>query len=173
MNYNYNFNYGQYEIDLADKVFAFTGAMAIVMTIVGVAFIVISLMINWKLFQKAGIKGWKSIIPIYNLYLIIKIAYNEDRGLYLLIFLIPIVNVIYAMYLKYKFATAYTENDALGIINVFYSLLVGLLLAFNNKYQYKYKRFHELDGSDEHARKEDGFEYKEYYYEDDNGGDNE
>lgn len=29
---------------------------------------------GWKLFKKAGIAGWKSLIPIYNLYLIYKIS---------------------------------------------------------------------------------------------------
>lgn len=29
---------------------------------------------GWKLFKKAGIAGWKSLIPIYNLYLIYKLA---------------------------------------------------------------------------------------------------
>ena len=29
---------------------------------------------SWKLKQKVGIQGWKALIPIYNIYLIFKIA---------------------------------------------------------------------------------------------------
>ncbi|MGB4985777.1 MAG: DUF5684 domain-containing protein [Erysipelotrichaceae bacterium] len=29
---------------------------------------------NWKIFHKAGEAGWKSLIPIYNLYILFKIA---------------------------------------------------------------------------------------------------
>ena len=29
---------------------------------------------GWKMFEKVGIPGWKSLIPIYNLYLIYKIS---------------------------------------------------------------------------------------------------
>ena len=45
---------------------------------------------SWKLFKKAGIPGWKSLIPFYNNYLLFKIA-----GMPGICFIIPLlINII-------------------------------------------------------------------------------
>jgi len=41
-----------------------------------IAFWVIYILAFWKMFQKAGEKGWKSIIPIYNNYILYKISWK-------------------------------------------------------------------------------------------------
>ncbi len=50
-------------------------AMYIVWFIVAYAIAVIP---TWKVFTKAGIPGWKSIIPVYNSYLLYKIAWKPS-----------------------------------------------------------------------------------------------
>ena len=46
----------------------------------------------WKMFEKAGIDGWKAIIPIYNIYLeTVYIAKKE--WWYIILYFIPIVNI--------------------------------------------------------------------------------
>ncbi|MBQ6449833.1 hypothetical protein IJJ08_02930 [bacterium] len=45
------------------------GGAATVMTILAVALIVLSVVAKWQVFTKAGIAGWKSLIPFYNTYL--------------------------------------------------------------------------------------------------------
>src|SRR5436190_14477279 len=49
----------------------------------------------WIVFTKAGRPGWAALIPIYNTYVVIKIAGRP--GWWLLLFLIPIVNVVIAI----------------------------------------------------------------------------
>ena len=39
-----------------------------------IAFIILLIVAEWKLLVKAGEKGWKSLIPIYNVYIFFKIA---------------------------------------------------------------------------------------------------
>lgn len=46
----------------------------------------------WKMFEKAGVAGWKAIIPIYNIYLII-VRIAKLQWWYLLLLLIPIANL--------------------------------------------------------------------------------
>ena len=46
----------------------------------------------WKIFSKAGQPGWASIVPVYNLYVVLKIA--GKPGWWLLLFLVPLVNLI-------------------------------------------------------------------------------
>ena len=44
------------------------------MGLVWLALIVLVLAGWWKMFEKAGQPGWAAIIPIYNLYILLKIA---------------------------------------------------------------------------------------------------
>ena len=43
-------------------------------TIFAIVFFVLMVVANWKIFKKAGEPGWKSIIPIYNVYIMFKIV---------------------------------------------------------------------------------------------------
>jgi len=49
----------------------------------------------WKVFTKANQPGWAAIIPIFNLYIMLKIGDNE--WWWLLVLFVPILN-LYAMY---------------------------------------------------------------------------
>lgn len=40
-------------------------------------FIALIIIAWWKIFEKAGEKGWKSIIPFYNIYIIFKICWSK------------------------------------------------------------------------------------------------
>ena len=46
----------------------------------------------WTIFAKAGQPSWAALIPIYNLYILFKVA--GKSGWWLLLLLIPVVNVI-------------------------------------------------------------------------------
>lgn len=76
----------------------------------------------WKLFEKAGRKGWESVIPVYDLYVIQKItgkpAYWVIAALFPGIGLI----VLYAMVMNlYKaFGKTGVKNHTLGVLLFFY-----------------------------------------------------
>ena len=58
----------------------------------------------WKVFSKAGQPGWAAIIPIYNIYVMCKVAGRP--GWWLLLMLIPFVNIIIAIILNVDIANA-------------------------------------------------------------------
>lgn len=68
---------------------------------VAIIFYVLQVVAMWRIFEKAGEAGWKSLIPIYNLYILLKlIRFNWMLLLGLLIFIIPIVGwIIGAIYM--------------------------------------------------------------------------
>ena len=70
----------------------------------------------WKIFDKAGEKGWKAIIPIYNLYILFKITYGA--GVYFLLLLIPIADIVFWIIMDVKLAKAfgYGIGFTLGLI---------------------------------------------------------
>ena len=56
----------------------------------------------WQLFAKAGEPGWGALVPIYNLYLYCKIAGRPEW--WLILFFIPLVNVVIALILAMDIA---------------------------------------------------------------------
>jgi hypothetical protein len=65
----------------------------------------------WKIFQKAGYPGWGVLIPIYNLYVLVKMA-NYD-GILILLFLIPVVNVVFLLFVYLRINRAFGQDDIL------------------------------------------------------------
>lgn len=63
------------------------GLFAIVALILVLTSVVIIIFSMWKIFKKAGISGWKSLVPVYNIYLYVtKIARKSS-----LYFLFPLI----------------------------------------------------------------------------------
>jgi len=67
----------------------------------------------WKIFEKAGQKGWFAIIPILNLYILIKIAGRE--GWWIILFLIPCVNIVVAALVYIDVAEKFGKSAGYGI----------------------------------------------------------
>lgn len=54
-------------------VFGMLAGIGVTLAIVSIIWYVLVIISNWRIFTKAGEAGWKSIIPIYNLYIFCKI----------------------------------------------------------------------------------------------------
>jgi len=52
----------------------FVGSILMSLIICGTIFYVLQVIAGWKIFKKAGEKGWKALIPFYNTYIFFKIA---------------------------------------------------------------------------------------------------
>ena len=90
------------------------------MGLIALLFYVLTVAAQWVVFQKAGIAGWKSIIPIYNSYCLFKIAWGN--GWIFLATIIPIVGVIVDFMAMYKLAKAF--NKGLFLLRpIFYIVL--------------------------------------------------
>ncbi|MEE0888469.1 MAG: DUF5684 domain-containing protein [Candidatus Saccharimonadaceae bacterium] len=50
------------------------GGIFATFAIIALFFYVLLVIAEWKIFEKAGEKGWKAIIPIYNVYIMFKIV---------------------------------------------------------------------------------------------------
>ena len=58
------------------------------------AFLVLLLVGYWKVFAKIGLPGWMGIIPFVNVYMIFKARGQRDPVVFLILCLIPCVNII-------------------------------------------------------------------------------
>ncbi|WP_243700444.1 DUF5684 domain-containing protein [Halorussus pelagicus] len=94
------------------------------------ASVVVTLASLWKIFQKANIAGWKGIVPIYNVYLMLKIGNNP--GWYLLLFVIPIINFIVAAKMYIDLAKAFDKGLAWGLGLWLIPIIFLPMLAFGD-----------------------------------------
>ena len=67
----------------------------------------------WKIFTKAGEPGWASIVPIYNLIVMLKIT-GKPMWWFILL-LIPCVNFVILIMLGIAMAKAFGKAEGYGI----------------------------------------------------------
>jgi hypothetical protein len=72
-NYGYTTSYDTASAAAGAGVFAVFGVFYLIFFIVAVALAVVEIVGMWKVFTKAGKEGWKSLIPIYNIYTLCEI----------------------------------------------------------------------------------------------------
>jgi hypothetical protein len=81
--------------------------------IVGLLIALLLIVAMWKVFTKAGQPGWASIIPIYNLYIWCKIVGRP--GWWVILMLIPFVNIIVGIILCIDMAKSFGKGAGFGI----------------------------------------------------------
>lgn len=85
----------------------------------------------WPMLKKAGRPGWGGFIPIYNIYLQIKLAGRS--GFLLLLYVVPIVNFIVAIVVAVGIARAFGKGGLYGFFLLFVFQPVGyLILGFGS-----------------------------------------
>jgi len=87
-----------------------SGTSGILLFIVIFAFYIAA---GWKILTKAGEPGWGMFIPIYNLYLIGKIAGRPEW--WLILFFIPLVNVVIWLIVSMDIAKNFSKGPGFGI----------------------------------------------------------
>ena len=98
--------------------------------LMGSVFGVVVLIALWKIFTKAGKPGWAVLIPIYNLYVLLEIIGRP--GLWLLMFLIPVVNVIFLLMINFDLAKAFGKGTGFALGLIFLTPIFILILGFGS-----------------------------------------
>ncbi|MGC1419930.1 MAG: DUF5684 domain-containing protein [Acidimicrobiales bacterium] len=96
--------------------------------VVVIAVLLFYIVSEWRLFTKAGRPGWAVLIPIYNLYVQIRIA--GKPGWWLILYLVPFVNIIIALFVAFGLARAFSKSDAFGVGLWLLSFVFVPILAF-------------------------------------------
>ena len=66
----------------------------------------------WKMFTKAGIAGWKSLIPLYNVYIAFKIAWKDQTAFWVWL----AANVVYGLFRDHEDGVSGVITIAAGIL---------------------------------------------------------
>ena len=99
------------------------------------AFYVLIIVAQWKIFTKAGQEGWKAIIPIYNVVVLYKIIGLSPWLLLLyLLSVVPVVGWIISVALSIvstiKLAKAFNQSTAFIFGLLFLSPIFQMILGF-------------------------------------------
>ena len=88
----------------------------------------------WKMFEKAGEPGWAGIIPIYNLYVLVRISGNT--WWWFALFFVPVINFFATAKVSIDVAGKFDKGVLFGLGLTFLSFIFYPVLGFGD-YQYQ------------------------------------
>ncbi len=98
--------------------------------IIYLALIVFLIVTMWKIFTKAGKPGWASIIPIYNVFVMLDIA--GKPAWWFLLFLIPFVNFIVGILVIAGIAANFGKGGGFVVGMILLPIVFYPILAFGS-----------------------------------------
>jgi uncharacterized membrane protein YhaH (DUF805 family) len=98
--------------------------------LVGLAILVFLIAAMWKVFTKAGKAGWLILIPIVNVYQLLKIAGRP--GWWLILFIIPLVNLIISILVSMDIAKSFGKGAGFGLGLAFLGPIFYPILGFGS-----------------------------------------
>lgn len=109
-------------------------AVGIGVLVAALLFLLVVIASSWKMYEKAGVAGWKAIIPIYNMYVLVQIA-GKPWWWFLLMF-VPVVGVIIYLLVGLSLAERFGKGTLFGIGLFFLGFIFVPILAFGKaRYQ--------------------------------------
>lgn len=100
------------------------------MLLIFLAFFVFEIAAVWKIFTKAGRAGWASVIPIYNAYVLVKIA--GKSGFWLLLYFVPLLNIVVGIIILNELARSFGRSGGFTIGLVLLSFIFLPILGFGS-----------------------------------------
>lgn len=84
----------------------------------------------WNMYKKARYPGWVIFIPFYNLYILLKIVGQSGWGL--LLYFVPIVNIIYEIYIAIRLAKVFGKGALFGVFLNFIFPVGPIIIGFGS-----------------------------------------
>jgi hypothetical protein len=101
-----------------------------VVALIELLIVIVAIAGLWKTFEKAGKPGWAAIIPIYNLIVMLEIA---GKPLWwIVLFLIPIANLVVAILVSIAIAEKFGKSAGFGVGLAFLSFVFYPILGFGD-----------------------------------------
>lgn len=92
---------------------------------------VVYIVAQWKIYEKAGQKGWAALIPFYNIYILLKIVGKPGWWLILIIF-VPFVNIILAIWMTNLLSKSFGKDILFTIGLLFFGIIFYPILGFGD-----------------------------------------
>ena len=89
----------------------------------------------WKTYKKAGQPGWAAIVPIYNMYIWLKIVGRP--AWWLLLLFVPVVSLIVSLIMSLDLAKAFGKSSLFGAVGLWLFEGIGFLILGFGSAQYQ------------------------------------
>ena len=109
---------------------SFFGVGFVITLFISILIMAFFIIVHWIIFTKAGEEGWKSLIPIYNVYILYKITW--ENGLIFLLLLVPFVNFIVGIITINKLSKCFGHGLGFTLGLLFLPIIFLPLLAFGD-----------------------------------------
>lgn len=135
MGYDYFDYYTTSDYATIGAASAVLSGVLVIYSLVILAVAVIQIVAMWKLFSKAGEKGWKAIIPFYNTVILFKISgLSPWLILVYLASIIPVIGwiapIVMNAILAYKIAKSFGKDGGWAVGIYFLAPIFYMILAF-------------------------------------------
>ena len=101
-----------------------------IVVVIYLALIVLYIVASWLVYTKAGEAGWKCLIPIYNIIVLLRIVGRQ--WWWILLLLIPILNIVVWLIVSLDLAKSFRRGTGFGIGLFFLSFIFWPILAFGS-----------------------------------------
>lgn len=101
-----------------------------IISIVYLAIAVLMIVSVWKVFTKAGKPGWGSIIPIYNVILLVQIAGKPVW--WFILFFVPIANIVVLILVSIAIAKNFGKGGGFAVGLILLPIIFFPILAFSD-----------------------------------------
>lgn len=116
-----------------------TGAFMVLFVLGCLAFVILTIIGRWKIFNKAGHEGWKSLIPIYAEYTTLQILNMEP--LLCLLYLLPGANFMLNIVVMVKLAKAFKKGTGFAVGLILLNGIFIMILGFGSA------KYHQIPSS--------------------------
>lgn len=118
MGYEYDYGYS-YDPDVINTAVGIASGIFIVITIISIILSILTIIGMWKIFTKAGKPGWASLIPIYNIVVMLEVT--KLPMWYIALFFIPFANIVALFLIYIELAHKFGKSTGFGVLTVFFS----------------------------------------------------
>jgi hypothetical protein len=106
--------------------YAGTSFGGVVLALACCVFIAGAIVGAWKAFQKAGQPGWAAIVPLYHIYIYLKISGRPDW--WLLLYLVPFVGFVVHILVSLDVAKRFHKSELFGVLGLGLIPGIGLMI---------------------------------------------
>ena len=113
-------------LEHVDEVLGFMAGLLLIGLLASIFYI----MVFYKLFVKCGKPGWASIVPIYNIVVMLEIC--ELPSWYVILMFVPFAPIFVYWQICSKFATLFGRDEMFKVILFLFSVIGFAILAFGS-----------------------------------------
>jgi hypothetical protein len=95
-----------------------------------IVFYVVYSLAFYGIFKKAGQEAWAAFVPIYNIYVLMKVVGRP--GWWLLLYFIPIVNIVILIIVMIDLAKSFGKGGGYAVGLIFLFWIFGMILGFGS-----------------------------------------